>query len=297
MSLSIKNQFLQANFTEKGAELTNLISLDSGTEYIWQADPQIWGRHAPILFPFVGRLKNDEYHYQGKTYHMGQHGFARDRDFKVVNHEATTISFQLTDDEQSWQIYPFAFELTVTYQLVDNELEVTYFVHNPAEKEDLYFSVGGHPGFNIPLTDENKFEDYYISYEPKKSRVQIPLVGPFNDAAHKTLASTDTDHDLSHDLFSGDALIYELHQPNTFTLKNDHNHQGISVSVPDAPYTGIWSPYPTTGNFVCIEPWWGIADNLETSGELTEKMGINQLAAGADFTGSFTITAHQRRAF
>ncbi|MFD1317640.1 aldose 1-epimerase family protein [Loigolactobacillus zhaoyuanensis] len=296
MTLSIKNQFLQANFTEKGAELTNLISLDSGNEYIWQADPQVWGRHAPILFPFVGRLKNDEYHYQGKTYHMGQHGFARDRDFTVVDHGATSISFELTDDEQSRQIYPFAFVLTVTYQLVDNDLEVSYFVHNPADS-DLYFSIGGHPGFKIPLTDDTAFEDYYISYEPKKSRVQIPLVGPFNDAAHKTLAATDADHDLSHELFQDDALIYELHQPNTFTLKNDHNQHSISVTVPNAPYTGIWSPYPGTGDLVCIEPWWGIADSLETSGELTEKMGINQLAAGADFTGSFTITAHQRRGF
>ncbi|MFD0897265.1 aldose 1-epimerase family protein [Loigolactobacillus binensis] len=296
MTLSIKNQFLQANFTEKGAELTNLISLDSGTEYIWQADPQVWGRHAPILFPFVGRLKNDQYRYQGKTYHMGQHGFARDRVFTVSNQTATTISFKLTADAQSRKIYPFAFELTVTYQLIDNDLKVTYRVHNPATSE-LYFSIGGHPGFNVPVTPENKFEDYYISYEPKKSRVQIPLVGPFNDAAHKTLAATDIDHDLTHELFQNDALIYELHQPNTFTLKNDHNHQGISVTVPDAPYTGIWSPYPTTGNLVCIEPWWGIADNLETSGELTEKMGINELAGGEDFSGSYTITAHQRRAF
>nr|SFZ88097.1 LacX protein, plasmid [Loigolactobacillus rennini] len=296
MSLSIKNQFLQANFTAKGAELTNLISLDSGNEYIWQGDPKIWNRHAPVLFPIVGRLKNDQYRYQGKTYHMTQHGFARDRTFQVVAHQSDAISFQLKDDQKTWQNYPFAFELTVTYQLLDNDLEVTYFVHNPAQKP-LYFSIGGHPGFNIPLTTDNKFEDYYISYEPKKTRVQIPLVGAYNDAAHKTLAPTDTDLDLSHELFHADALIYELNQVNTFTLKNDQNQHSVSVTVPNAPYTGIWSPYPKAGNFVCIEPWWGIADNVAANGDFTQKMGINHLAPGADFTGSFTITAHQRRAF
>ncbi|ANK59486.1 aldose epimerase [Loigolactobacillus backii] len=296
MTVSIENEFLKATFKEHGAELISLISKDSGNEAIWQADPKAWGRHAPILFPIVGRLKNDEYRYQGKTYHMTQHGFARDKDFTVVEQKAASVSLQLTDDEQTRQVFPFAFELTVNYQLLDNQLIVGYQVHNPTTN-DLYFSVGGHPGFQIPLTSDTAFEDYYISYDPKKTRVQIPLQGAYNDAEHKTLASTDTDHDLSHELFKNDALIYELHQENTFTLKNDQNKSAISVTVPNAPYTGIWSPYPVTGNVVCIEPWWGIADNIAASGELTEKMGINHLAANETFNGKFMITVHQQRAF
>lgn len=296
MTVTIENQFLTAEFLEKGAELCHLVSKDSGFDYIWQADPQYWGRHAPVLFPFVGRLKDDQYQYEGKTYQMGQHGFARDCDFTVTAQTTNAVTFNLKDSPITRVNYPFAFSLDITYTLKDSQLTVAYHVANPAVKP-LYFSIGGHPGFNVPMSAELSFEDYYLSYEPKKTRVQVPLAGPYSDLAHKTLAPTDTDLDLTHELFKNDAMIYELHHQNRFTLKSEKNYRAISLIVEDAPYVGIWSAYPKQAPYVCIEPWWGIADRVDSTGELTQKTGINRLNAGETFDRHYMIQVHQRRAF
>ncbi|KRN29463.1 hypothetical protein IV38_GL000347 [Lactobacillus selangorensis] len=290
MTVKIENSFLTATFVNKGAELQSLTDNHSGIEYIWQGDPKIWGRHAPVLFPFVGRLKDDQYTYQGKTYHMGQHGFARDRDFVVEEQTPASVTFRLDSDAESKQNYPFDFILRIQYSLEDSSLKVHYDVTNPSTNEPLYFSIGGHPGFRIPQTDDLTFEDYYLSFDPKKSRIRIPLDAPLTDYAHRTLAATDTDIDLTHDLFDQDAIIYTGNAKDNFSLRSDKSEHFVQLTVKGEPFTGVWSPYPTTGNLVCIEPWWGIADDVTASGELTEKRGINKLDPGQDFKRSFRIT-------
>lgn len=289
MTVSIENGQLIVTVNEQGAEMTSIKHKETGLEYLWTADPQYWGRHAPILFPIVGALKNSTYRYEGKEYTLPQHGFARDRQFEVVAKEAERVSLCLKADEATKAVYPFDFELYVHYELGGEGLQVRYEVKNPAAKE-LLFSVGGHPGFNVPLTDDLTFEDYYLAFSPMKSRITLPLKGAFIDAAQKTLSATNTNLRLSHEMFANDALVFESKGLTKITIASDRSPHSVSVAFNNMPYFGIWSPYPKEAPFLCIEPWAGIADTLEATGELSEKLGIQSLAPGETFMTKYAIT-------
>lgn len=292
MDYTIKNNIIEVVISDHGAEVQSVKGAHTGEEYMWQADPEIWGRHAPVLFPIVGRLKNDEYKYQGKTYHMGQHGFARDCDFEVENHTQESITFLLKDNEKTREMYPFKFEFRVNYNLMNNLLEENFSVVNKSD-ETMIFGVGGHPGFNLPVNNGEEKEDYYFDMHPSIARVKIPLKGAYLDWNNRSLASTDSFIGLSDELFKDDALIYELHgHDNKVSLRTDKSKFHINVWTRNAPYVGIWSQYPKTANYVCIEPWWGIADREDADGELEHKYGMNHLEPGKEYQARFSITYH-----
>lgn len=292
MDYTIKNNMIEVVISDHGAEVQSVKEAHTGEEYMWQADPEIWGRHAPVLFPIVGRLKNDEYKYQGKTYHMGQHGFARDCDFEVENHTQESITFLLKDNEKTREMYPFKFEFRVNYNLMNNLLEENFSVVNKSD-ETMIFGVGGHPGFNLPVNNGEEKEDYYFDMHPSIARVKIPLKGAYLDWNNRSLASTDSFIGLSDELFKDDALIYELHgHDNKVSLRTDKSKFHINVWTRNAPYVGIWSQYPKTANYVCIEPWWGIADREGADGELEHKYGMNHLEPGKEYQAGFSITYH-----
>lgn len=289
--VTLKNEFLQVVINELGAELTSVRSLDNDLEYIWRADKQVWGRHAPVLFPIVGRLKEDHYEYQGTTYEMHQHGFARDSKFEVVDANETHATLKLTDSDKSHKLYPFEFELVISFDLKDHELHETYRVYNPDAENPLLFSIGGHPGFNTNLGAGQVFEDVRLSVAPKKTYQQIPLKAPLNDADNAFSVDFSKSLPLNHEAFKDDAIILELHnQETTLMLDNQKNDHGVALTIENAPYVGVWSPYPTKGDFVCIEPWWGIADNVNSSGKLEEKMGIVNLEPQSEASQSFEIS-------
>lgn len=287
--VKIENEFLSAEINLHGAELSSLKNKEDGTEYMWQADPAVWARHAPVLFPIVGALKDDQYRYGGKTYHMTRHGFARDLDFTVAEQKADQVSLVLTDNEVTHAKYPFAFKLTLTYTLDGRKLKVGYKVENPA-KETMYFSIGAHPAFRMPLTADTKFEDYHLQFDPAEDRERVGLVGKYADFSKgKTVSENDTQ--LSREMFKDDALIYVLNgEPTNISLRSENGKHGVTVSVKDAPYVGIWSNYPKPGDFCCIEPWWGVADGPDSDGDFTKKRGIHELAGGKDFKQGFTVT-------
>ncbi|WP_348919925.1 aldose 1-epimerase family protein [Enterococcus rotai] len=289
MTVQIENEFLIATIAEDGAELISLKSKKNNIEYIWQGDPAFWGRHAPVLFPVVGRLKNDQYTYQNQTYPMSQHGFARDSLFNVIEHGTELVSLSLKSNKETKKVYPFDFELILSYLLEEDNLVVRYQVENTGAS-DMYFSIGGHPAFNVPLESGLTFDDYYLSFAPKKSRTQIPLAGPFADFDHKTLGQTNTSLDIRRELFKEDAIIFETKGANAFTIETDEGTHSISLSYTDMPYVGIWSPYPQEAPFVCIEPWCGIADEVNATGNLVDKKGINTLAASDIFKTQYTLT-------
>ena len=292
MDYTIKNNMIEVVISDHGAEVQSVKGAHTGEEYMWQADPEIWGRHAPVLFPIVGRLKNDEYKYQGKTYHMGQHGFARDCDFEVENHTQESITFLLKDNEKTREMYPFKFEFRVNYNLMNNLLEENFSVVNKSD-ETMIFGVGGHPGFNLPVNNGEEKEDYYFDMHPSIARVKIPLKGAYLDWNNRSLASTDSFIGLSDELFKDDALIYELHgHDNKVSLRTDKSKFHINVWTRNAPYVGIWSQYPNTANYVCIKPWWGIADREDADGELEHKYGMNHLEPGKEYQAGFSITYH-----
>ena len=289
MTVQIENEFLIATIAEDGAELVSLKSKENNIEYIWQGDPAFWGRHAPVLFPIVGRLKDDQYTYENQTYPMSQHGFARDSLFEVIEHASELVSLSLKSNKETKKVYPFDFELILSYALEENNLVVHYQIEN-TDTSDMYFSIGGHPAFNVPLEPELTFDDYYLSFSPKKSRTQIPLVGPLADFEHKTLGQTNTSLAIRRELFKDDAIIFETKGVNAFTIETDEGPHSISLSYTDMPYVGIWSPYPQEAPFVCIEPWCGIADEVHATGNLVDKKGINKLTAADIFKTHYTLT-------
>lgn len=288
MTVIIENEKLTAKIAEEGAELISLKDKATGLEYIWQGDPAFWGRHAPVLFPFVGRSKNDQYTYKNQTYPMGQHGFARDQIFDVIEHGEGSVSFSLKSSGETKKVYPFDFELVLSYELEGTELTVGYQVINTG-REELLFSIGGHPAFNVPLENHLTFNDYYLSLSPKKERIRIPLSGPFADLEHRTLGQTEADLDLSRELFVDDALIYETPEETAVTIKSDEGEHSITLKYENIPFVGIWSPYEKEAPFVCIEPWWGIADTVKSEGQLEDKFAVNTLASNEAFKTNYVI--------
>ncbi|WP_413487917.1 aldose 1-epimerase family protein [Carnobacterium divergens] len=290
--IKLENETLTVTILTKGAELTSIKRKDNKIEYLWQADPKYWGRHAPVLFPFVGRLKEDRYEVDGKTYPMGQHGFARDCEFEIMHQTASTVTLKLSDSPSTKERYPYAFHLLITYTLADNTVTTAYRVENPASDTSLYFSIGAHPGFNIPLTTDTIFEDYYFSFSPRKTRTTIPLSGAYLNTPCKTLAQTNTDIALTRSLFDNDAMIYETKGENIFTIKSEKTEHSVAVRFVDFPYVGIWSPPQTDAPFVCIEPWFGIADDMNATGKIEEKLGMQTLAPQKSFEAAFEITVN-----
>ncbi|GAY72964.1 lacX protein, plasmid [Lentilactobacillus kosonis] len=164
--IKLTNDYLTVLINPLGAELTSVKSSD--TEYIWTADKQYWGRHAPILFPIVGRLKDDRYKYAGNTYQMTQHGFARDNEFEVESQTNSDVTLSLTASANTLINYPFSFKLTVKYELQDHELNVSMTVTN-LDNQEMIFQLGAHPGFNVPFNPyEGGFEDYHIQLLRKR---------------------------------------------------------------------------------------------------------------------------------
>ncbi|MHC5248178.1 aldose 1-epimerase family protein [Enterococcus sp. LJL90] len=287
--ITIENQQLQATFSTLGAELISLKGKKTNIEYIWNGNPEFWNRHAPVLFPFVGRLKDNQYQFKGKTYQMGQHGFARDMEFTITQQSPTDITFTLVSDEKTKTNYPFDFQLNIRYSVGGDGLMVVYEVVNTGADE-MYFSIGGHPAFNVPLEAGLNFEDYFLDFSPKKSRTKLPLAGPYIDLDQRTLAQTNTAISLSHALFKEDALVFETRGLNSYTIASEKSEHSVTLSYSDMNFVGIWSPYPKKAPFVCIEPWCGVADTLGTTGELSEKFGIKHLASQGKFTTKYAIT-------
>ncbi|MBT8809345.1 aldose 1-epimerase family protein [Lactobacillus delbrueckii subsp. bulgaricus] len=294
MDYTIENEILKVTVSSRGAELQSVIGKHIGNEYIWQADPEVWGRHAPVLFPIVGKLKNDEYSYQGQTYHMGQHGFARNMEFALEEQTKEKLTFLLTDTEETRVVYPFKFEFRVSYELLNNMIKESFHVTNKGEG-DMIFGVGGHPGFALPVEDGVKKDDFYLQVNPAKPRVQVPLEGGLLNWEKRFLAPTESLITITDDLFKDDAMVLVMRHPdNKFSIKTETSRFHINVRTDSAPYVGIWSQYPKTADYVCIEPWWGIADLTDTDGDLEDKKGMNRLASGEDFEASFRMSFHSK---
>ncbi|MCG3715796.1 aldose 1-epimerase family protein, partial [Aliarcobacter butzleri] len=251
MNYEIKNSFIKAQIKSFGAELNSLKKCDENFEYIWQANSKYWARHSPVLFPIVGRLKEDSYFYKNKKYSLSQHGFARDKEFEIVQNEADFIEFRLKSDEKSLEVYPFFFELDIGYKLDKNSLIVSYKVKNKSD-EKMYFSIGAHPAFNTQVGDFFEFEN--IKTTKRYFLDEKGLIYKNED-----LNLENSKLYLDKDLFKDDALVFNDSNIKQIILKNIENKSRVKVKFDNFPYLGIWSK-PNDAPFVCIEPWFGVAD-------------------------------------
>lgn len=289
---TLENEILKIRVKPVGAELCGIRSLADGTEYIWQADPAVWGRHSPLLFPVIGRLSRGRFRYHGKEYKLPLHGFAMNSLFGTVRQEHGMLSFQLRDNEQTRAMYPFKFTLTVEYRLKENRVTVGYRVRNENDTT-MYFSIGGHPAFACPLEDNLELKDYYLQFNKNETadRWYIENGGiagkePFLDKKNTIQL---TDH-----LFDRDALIFKGLSSDSVTLKSDKGTKSVTMDFPDFTHLGIWSK-GKGARYVCIEPWFGVDDPVGFQGDITEKEGILALNPGETFTCEYTITCHSRQ--
>ncbi|MCF8716298.1 aldose 1-epimerase family protein [Joostella atrarenae] len=288
--ISIKNTLLQIDITKVGAELCSIKNNDN-QEYIWQADPKIWGSHAPVLFPIIGGLKNNLFYYQGEEYTVPKHGFIRHNEaLKITNHQEHSITFQYKYDSETLKTYPFKFEFNITFSLNDKVLTVSHEVINH-DSEKMLFSLGGHPAFKCPLKDNQNYDDYSLVFEEKETsnRHLINDKGLQNGRTLPFLENTDT-LQLKHELFNEDALIFKDLKSKRISLTHKTNGKVVTVSYPDFDYVGIWAK--PDGDFVCIEPWLGITDHEDTNGDFDKKEGIISLAGKNTFKAEYTIEIH-----
>ena len=272
MNYEIKNEFIKAKIKSFGAELNSLQKCGEELEYIWQGDSKYWNRHSPILFPIVGRLKDDSYFYKNQKYNMTQHGFARDKEFELVKNEADFIEFRLKSDEKTLEIYPFSFELYLSYKLEKNSLIVSYKVINKSD-DKMLFSIGAHPAFNWTLKEDEKKEDYFLEFENIKETKRYFLNDKGLVYKHEDLKIIDNKIALNEELFKNDALVFNDSNIKTLTLKNSNNEDFVKLNFEDFPYLGIWSK-PSGAPFICIEPWFGVADDENSNQNFEDKKGI-----------------------
>ncbi|WP_154853197.1 aldose 1-epimerase family protein [Cyclobacterium xiamenense] len=289
-SFQLKKGPIEARFSSQGAECTSL-SL-RGLEYLWQANPSIWGRHAPVLFPIVGRLRSDQYSYQGKSYPLSQHGFARDRNFSVLEQSTDRLVFTLESDEQSLSVYPFAFALQIAYELTETGMHVTYRVRNPDPEADLWYSIGAHPGFNCPLEPKiESLEDYQLDFgQPNLSSLSLytlenGLIGRKKEAVSLNAGKLD----LHWELFQNDALIFDVGPVTSLSVRSRKTGRGYGMEFAEFCWLGLWTKQRNAG-FLCLEPWNGIADAWDHDGQLQNKRGMQLLSPGGVQEVGFGLT-------
>ncbi|WP_426430689.1 aldose 1-epimerase family protein [Winogradskyella sp. HB-48] len=286
----LENDQLKIDIKKKGAELCSIRSVKNNTEFIWEANPNIWGSHAPNLFPIIGAMKEDSYIYNGKKYSMPKHGFVRSNDnFEVVSKTNSKATFQLKSNDQLRIIYPFEFEFLITYELKGNELLIHHKVKNKDDKT-MYFSLGGHPAFACSLFEGDTYTDYFLEFEKGENSKSHLLNMATGLVTKKTKAVFDSAKTINLDghLFNEDALIFKDLKSRQVALKHKDKGEILKVNFKGFPFLGIWAK--PNAPYVCIEPWIGIADAENTNQLIKEKEGIVTLEPKKSFKATYSIT-------
>jgi len=281
--IEISNHYLKAKISPNGAELVSLVYLPSNKELIWQADPGVWARSSPMLFPIVGKLKNNSFQLEGYSYNLTQHGFARDSVFQVEKSQINSATFSLSDSEETLSKYPFPFSLFTTFEIKGNSIEHKVTVQNTGSSM-MPFSIGFHPGFNI----FGSFEDYTILFEKSETLNLLTLEeGLITEKVVKQFVFESTDLPLKKEIFDHDALVFEGLNSNYTRLKKQNGSHELTIHHQGFPFLGIWSK--PGASFICIEPWFGLADNLKGQDNLWDKKGILRLEPLHKFSCAYSI--------
>ncbi len=277
--MKLENDYLRIDVNPIGAELTSVQSTND-KEFIWQADSEIWPRHAPNLFPIVGRLKEDSFVYEDQTYSLGQHGFARDMEFDVVKWNPSELVFSLKSSLKTYPGYPFDFDFRIGYSLDGNVVKQSFTVVNTND-EVLPFSFGGHPAFAV-----KRIEDSYLEFDQAEDVQSDTVKGGIRTGEMRQSFEGNKIY-LSQRIFEKDALLFSGLRSKSVVLKSLANKPMVKLGFEGFPYLGIWSK--PGANYVCIEPWCGIADKLEHSKKIEEKEGINLIQPGEQFSRAFSM--------
>ncbi|MEP1487349.1 MAG: aldose 1-epimerase family protein [Algibacter sp.] len=286
---SIENDKLKISVKNTGAELCEISSVKNKTDFMWNANPDVWGSFAPNLFPIIGALKDNSYIHEHVTYSLPKHGFIRNNDaIKLIEQTSDSLTFGLSYNDELLKIYPFKFDFTLSYVLKGNIIELIHTIKN-RDNKTMYFSLGGHPAFKCPVYENENYDDYSLEFEHKENS-ETHLVNTENgliSSKTKSIFSNSYSLQLKHDLFNDDALIFKDLKSKKVALKSKTHGTILYFEYNDFPYLGIWAK--PDGNYVCIEPWLGIADNETTNQNIKDKEGILTLEAGKTFKASYSI--------
>lgn len=284
----IENDYLRVAIDARGAQLTSLYCKASQTEHMWQANPDVWPWHAPNLFPVVGGLQNNQLQVDGQLYQLSRHGFARQAAFEVIESSDKHAVLSLAASDETLAIYPYQFAFQVLYDLFDEALRITYKVIN-LDNKTIYFSVGGHPAFNVPFKAGERFEDYYLEFELNEP-LHTHLLSPEGFFNGETSEVKLDDHKLylTRSLFDKDALVFKNIQSKRVTIKSKNGEHSLEVEYPHFKHLGIWAK--PGADFVCIEPWLGYADKAGLVVDITQKEAIQQVEIGHVFEAAYYIS-------
>lgn len=284
----LKNDVIAIVVDSHGAELKSLKKLGSGVEYMWCGDAKYWGRTSPVLFPFVGSLKDKCFVTKGKTYPMTQHGFARDMEFELYSQGEDEIWFVLSSNEETYAKYPYDFVLKLGYSLKENQVKVMWRVENNAS-EMMPFSIGGHPAFNCPIDEGRGQTDYFLDFGDVDEIVSTRIgEGGLVSGCMDVYSLNDGKLAITDNLFDHDALIIEENQTQEVALCKKDGTPYLKV-IMEAPLFGVWSPPGKQAPFVCIEPWYGRCDSEYFDGTLEEREWGNEVEPGAVWEAAYVI--------
>ena len=284
--IRLRHEGIEASIHPLGAELCQLSSAATGLEYLWSGDPAWWGKFSPVLFPIVGTLRDNHYQYCGTTYTLPRHGFAREKVFRAEQISEAEALFTLEDDESTRVVYPFRFILQLRYLIANGRLTVTYSVFNPVD-EPLYFSLGAHPAFRVPLREGLLYEDYRLTLSQPETIGRWPLADGLIRDGSVPFLNQDQTIPLTTETFARDAIVLKDLRSDQITLHSDRDPHGLRFGIEGWPHLGLWAA--PGAPFVCIEPWQGHADTVSHDGEFTRKPGIVHLEPGGEWSKNWWV--------
>lgn len=288
MEYLISNNNLSIKVQKKGTEISSIKSKKTGKEYMWNGNPEIWGSHAPVLFPAIGSFKNNECTINDKVYKIPKHGFIRyNNDIVLKEKTDNQLDFQLNYSDKTLQIFPYKFQINIYFKLIDNKLLVIHKVRN-LDLKRMYFALGAHPGFKCPVNEDENYDDYYLEFERNENASTTLLTnnGLITHETKKILIDTNI-LPLHSNLFNNDAFVFKNLKSKKVSIKSKKSDQVLTVSYNDFKYLGIWAK--PNAPFVCIEPWLGIADYENSSGDFLKKDGIISIDSNAVFKAEYSI--------
>lgn len=289
MIYTIRNGRLAVDIAARGAELQS-IQDEQGTEYLWQGDEQIWPDRALNIFPYVARLQDGTYQYKGQKYQLPIHGFLKNSELEALDIENDSVTFQLLSSMVTRKLYPFDFTLRLQYTLCDSQLRITETIRNEGS-EPMYFGLGGHPGFIVPVAGEGEFSDWYLEFAKEAQPVRIgfgdTLLRNGDDVPYPLVKQKILP--LTHELFDDDAIILK-DMAHKVTLKSAKSRHRITVEYPQMDYLGIWHRPQTAAAYVCIEPWASLPGREGVCEDLTVQPDLISLPAGQTYRNRWTIT-------
>lgn len=293
MNYTISNSYLTVEISSKGGELRSLRDAD-GKEYLWQGDEETWNDRGPNLFPYIGRMTSKSYQFQGKKYHMDIHGFLPTSEMMLLSEEKDCLILKLESSEKTLEQYPFLFQLEITWKVIGETLEITYKVKNK-DKKSMYFGIGGHPGFIVPLEKEKKFEDYRIDFGKDATPKRVLMSEDcFVMEGNEPLELSEGRYlKLTHDLFNHDAIILE-ETSGKVKINSEKGKKEIVVSFPQMNYLGIWHRPFKTPDYVCIEPWSSLPSRKNVIEDISQQPGLIELESNEIYQNTWSITIENR---